>query len=94
MADTLPLIDRFQVTGPYRLHLWFNDGRNGEWDFSRLADDDRPVAARFKDPAYFARVFLEYGALTWPDGYDLSPVALHDDMTAAGALSLEAARAA
>ena len=45
----------------------------------------------FRDPAYFDRVFLEFGALTWPNGYDWSPEALHADMDAAGALSREAA---
>ncbi len=39
-----------------------------------------------KDPAYFARVFIEDGALTWPNGYDWDPIALHDEMKAAGLL--------
>ncbi len=45
----------------------------------------------FKDPAYFDRVFLEVGALAWPNGFDWSPEALHADMAEAGALSLEPA---
>ncbi len=45
------------------------------------------MAAPLKDPAYFNRVFLELGALTWPNGYDWSPEALHADMQAAGALA-------
>jgi hypothetical protein len=40
-----------------------------------------------KDPAYFARVFLEYGAPTWPNGSDMAPDALYDDMRRAGQLS-------
>ena len=44
-----------------------------------------------KDPAFFARVFVELGALTWPNGFDLDPIALHDRMAAAGELSREAA---
>jgi Protein of unknown function (DUF2442) len=39
-----------------------------------------------KDPAYFARVFIEDGALTWPNGYDWDSIALHDEMKAAGEL--------
>jgi hypothetical protein len=42
-----------------------------------------------RDPAYFNRVFLEVGALTWPNGYDWSPEALHADMAAAGVLAAE-----
>jgi hypothetical protein len=44
-----------------------------------------------RDPAMFRRVFLEFGALTWPNGFDLDPIALHDRMAAAGELSQVAA---
>ena len=27
-----------------------------------------------KDPAYFARVFLDLGAPTWPNGFDMAPM--------------------
>jgi hypothetical protein len=37
------------------------------------------------------RVFVELGALTWPNGFDLDPIALHDRMAEAGELSREAA---
>ena len=86
-------IRKLKRLGGYRLKLWFDDGQAGEWDFSELARRDGPMAAPFQDPAYFDRVFLERGALTWPNGYDWSPEALHADMAAAGALSHEAALA-
>ena len=38
-----------------------------------------------------ARVFVELGALTWPNGFDLDPIALHDRMAGAGELNREAA---
>lgn len=85
-------IRRYRVTGPYRLWLQFTDGLAGEWDFSDLAQDGRGVAAPFRDPAFFDKVFLDFGALTWPNGFDWSPEALHADM-AAGALSFEPAAA-
>ena len=28
-----------------------------------------------KEPTFFARVFVELGALTWPNGFDLDPIA-------------------
>jgi len=82
-------VERFKRLGDYRLKLWFDDGLAGEWDFSELAARSGPMVAPFKDPAYFDRVFLEMGALTWPNGYDWSPEALHEEMRAAGALSRE-----
>ncbi len=44
------------------------------------------MAEPLKDPAYFARVFIEDGALTWPNGYDRDPIALHDEVKRAGLL--------
>jgi len=44
-----------------------------------------------KDPKFFARVFLQLGALTWPNGLDLDSIALHDEMKSAGALRRTAA---
>ncbi len=79
--------------GDYRLKLWFSDGRAGEWDFSGLARRKTPMTEPFGDPAYFDRVFLEFGALTWPNGYDWAPDALHADMAAAGVLKVESAAA-
>jgi hypothetical protein len=86
-------IRRFKKVGPYRLKLQFTDGLAGEWDFSALASDPRPVTAPFRDPAFFDKVFLDFGALTWPNGFDWSPEALHADMAAAGALKFESAAA-
>ena len=45
-----------------------------------------PMAEPLKDAAYFQRVFIEDGALTWPNGYDWDPIALHDEMKQAGLL--------
>jgi hypothetical protein len=31
-----------------------------------------------KDPAYFARFFVEGGTVTWPNGADIAPETLHE----------------
>jgi hypothetical protein len=87
-------VKKLKRLGDWRLKLWFSDGRAGEWDFSDLATRETgPMVEPFKDPAYFDRVFLEFGALTWPNGYDWAPDALHADMAAAGVLKVESAAA-
>ena len=86
-------VKRLKRLGEYRLKLWFTDGQVGESDFSELAQRSGPMAQPFKDPAYFDRVFLEMGALAWPNGYDWSSEALHADMAAAGTLKAESAAA-
>jgi hypothetical protein len=82
-------IRKLERLGDYRLKLWFDDGTVGTRDFRELVDRVGPMVEPFEDPAYFDRVFLEMGALTWPNGYGWSPEALHADMAAAGVLSRE-----
>jgi hypothetical protein len=70
----------------YRLEIEFSDGTVGVRDFSFVKSKSGPMVEPLKDPAYFSRVFIEDGALTWPNGYDWSPTALHDEMKAEGLL--------
>lgn len=72
--------------GEYRLEISFSDGTVGARDFSEVRGQTGEMVEPLKDPAYFARVFIDDGALTWPNGYDWDPIALHDDMKAAGLL--------
>jgi hypothetical protein len=91
MTSEIVHVRKLKKLGDYRLKLWFTDGQAGEWDFSGLAARTGEMALPFRDPTYFDRVFLEVGALTWPNGYDWSSHALHADMAAAGALKPETA---
>lgn len=70
----------------YRLDLTFSDGSRGIADLSAMVAREGSMVAPLKDPAYFARVFLEAGAPTWPNGFDLAPWALHEELDAAGLL--------
>ena len=72
--------------GGFKLELEFSDGTVGERDFESPLQRTGPMIAPLKDPEYFRRVFLEHGALTWPNGYDWDPIALRDEMKAAGLL--------
>lgn len=70
----------------FRLEIEFSDGTIGERVFSFVREKTGPMAEPLKDPVYFARVFIEDGALTWPNGYDWDPIALHDEMKKDGLL--------
>ncbi len=69
-----------------RLGLVFSGGTTGVADLSALIDQGGSMVEPLCDETYFARVFLEAGAPTWPNGFDLAPWALHADLKAAGAL--------
>jgi uncharacterized protein DUF2442 len=75
-----------RIVGEYNLEIEFSDGTVGVRDFSLIREKTGSMAEPLKDPAYFARVFIEDGALTWPNGYDWDPIALHDEMKQAGLL--------
>jgi hypothetical protein len=79
-------IASIEVLQGLRLKLVFSDGSRGTADLSSLVKRDGEMVQPLRDPAYFARVFLEAGAPTWPNGFDLAPWALHRDLDAAGLL--------
>ena len=72
--------------GGYKLEVEFSDGTVGVRDFSSIAAKTGAMSEPLKDATYFGRVFIEDGALTWPNGYDWDPIALHDEMKEAGLL--------
>jgi hypothetical protein len=88
-----PMIDVVSVKpmGGFTLRVAFSDGSSGLHDFSSTTSRDGEMVRPLKDPAFFARVFVELGALTWPNGFDIDPIALHDRMAEAGELGREAA---
>jgi hypothetical protein len=71
----------------YRLHATFSDSTAGEHDFSTLVAESGQMGEPLRDPAYFARVFLEDGAPTWPNGFDMCPDWLRREIEATGALA-------
>lgn len=61
-----------------RLRVAFADGLTGTVDLSAMVQSPRAgVFAALLDPALFAQVRLEYGAVTWPGDLDLAPDAMH-----------------
>ena len=72
--------------GGHRLEIEFSDGTIGVRDFNDVLQKTGSMAEPLKDAGYFQRVFIEDGALTWPNGYDWDPIALHDEMKQAGLL--------
>jgi Protein of unknown function (DUF2442) len=74
-----------------RLWLRFSNGTEGVRDFSDLLAEGGVMVEPLRDPAMFRRVFLEFGAPTWPNGFDLDPINLYMEMREAGELTPVAA---
>ena len=65
----------------YRLKVRFQDGLEGFMDMSTLVrSENAGVFAALRDETVFRRVFLEYGAVTWPGEIDLAPDAMYEEI--------------
>jgi hypothetical protein len=82
MVDVL----RVKALDDQKLWLCFTDGSEGIYDVSGLVAGGGEMVAPLKSPEYFARVFVEMGAPTWPNGFDLDPINLYMELRAAGML--------
>ena len=72
-------ITQVNILDNYRLEISFNDGVTG---IVSLADRlFGPVFEPLKDPAFFAKAQVdEFGAVAWPNGADLAPDALYEQL--------------
>jgi hypothetical protein len=66
-------VTKLKCLGGCRLYATFSEGTAGEHDFSAPVAKTGPMGEPLRDPAYFARAFLEEGAPTWPNGFDICP---------------------
>ena len=69
--------------GGHRLRLTFADGLIGDVDLSDRFDGLLgPMFEPLRDAAYFAQVTVddELGTVVWPNGADLAPDVLHEQV--------------
>ena len=65
----------------YRLSITCNDGTSGIVDMSALVNSaNAGIFAALKDAQLFQQVSIELGALTWPNGADLDPLWMHEEI--------------
>lgn len=68
------------------LLLRFSDGAQGTLDFSPFISARTAMTEPLREPAYFAKAFIELGALAWPNGFELSAESLYRRLGEKGAL--------
>ena len=65
----------------FRLQVRFVDGTEGVVDLNALAHSPGAgVFASLADSSFFAQVFVEHGAVTWPGEIDLAPDAMYAEI--------------
>jgi len=68
------------------------DGTTGEVDMAAFLanpDTDGTVFEPLRDPAFFSLARIDLGAVTWPNGADLAPDAMHDEIRAKGVWTVD-----
>lgn len=93
MKPDLPLVDvvRLRPLEGCKLWLRFSDGSEGVRDLTDVLARGGPMVEPLKDVAFFNRAFVEMGAPTWPNGFDLDPIQLYMELREAAALTHSAA---
>ena len=66
---------RAEYVSSHRIHLWFNDGTDGEVDMSGLLGG--PIFEPLRDVNYFQRFRIEGHTIAWENGADMAPEYLH-----------------
>lgn len=68
-----------KLAAPFQLEMSFNDRTHGVFDATAyLSTRTGPLLDKLRDPAYFARYFIDAGALCWPNGLEISAARLHE----------------
>ena len=84
-------LTRIEVAGDGALDLTFSDGSHGRWTADEIIARDTVLTRPLENPAYFARAFIEAGALAWPNGLEFSAHSLHRRLDERGTLVRRAA---
>ena len=87
----LTKVTSLKIVPPFGMEVRFSDGTGGVHDCASLIDRGGPAVLPLRDPAYFGRAFLEFGAPTWPNSFDMDAEWLRREMIAAGELRQSAA---
>ena len=78
MGHPLYRVTAFEVVGPHRLEVEFDDGNSLETDFRPILHGE--LFGPLEDLTLFNQVRLdpEVATLVWPTGADLDPATFHD----------------
>jgi hypothetical protein len=90
-ASLLNKVVELTAIPPHTLEVTFADGTFGKHIMVDTLKGSATIIEPLNHPGYFVRVFLKFGAPTWPNGYDMRPDWLRMEMEKAGELHRPAA---
>jgi len=72
-------VKHIEYRGHYIYHILFDDGVEGDVDFSKYLSTG-PIFKALQDPGLFARAIVEGGTIMWPNGADIAPETLYEEV--------------
>jgi hypothetical protein len=75
-------VTKVEYRGGYVYHIQFDDGAEGEVDFSEYLSLG-PIFEALRDRSLFSKATVEGGTITWPNGADVAPETLYEKMVRA-----------
>ena len=78
MLHPICRVESFEITGPYRLRVGFDDGTSQEIDFLPVLAGELYGPLRTLSLFNQVRIDAEVRTLVWPNGADYDPATLHD----------------
>ena len=81
-----------EYCGGHVYRVRFDDGLEGLVDFAEYVGRG-PVFAPFADLAFFRQARVEGGTIAWPNGADIAPETLYEEVRSASAFDPAAERA-
>ncbi len=74
-------VKALSVLPGYRLAVTFQDGTNGILDLSEVTTaQDCGIYEELKDAGMFEQARLELGVVTWPNGADIDPAWMYEQL--------------
>lgn len=64
----------------FRLYVRFEDDTDGIVDMAKFLERECGVFKVLRNVESFNAVYMEHGAVTWPDELDLAPDRMHDEL--------------